>query len=254
MLLGFWLGRFQLSGRGVTTTGSMFWRKKGNGSYVVCWRNKRVTQSKWFHGILTKLVGIGERGCQTHIFPSDTTHYNLKKIFSQTSRSHFNHRSRVLSAIFFILMLFALKEDLCGEDEFCCWPVSFLLTIDLLSKYLGTRVFDWPRGNFHLAQLPLYRERSGKLEFFQRQRLKTWGRQLKTYPSRTVSVGGFRKNFCTLFDWSPVLFFSTFPTGRGWLCCGESPSKGRRDLALGFHASFEILLNNESMRLWFLLW
>ena len=111
MLLGFWLGRFQLSGRGVTTTGSMFWRKKGNGSYVVCWRNKRVTQSKWFHGILTKLVGIGERGCQTHIFPSDTTHYNLKKIFSQTSRSHFNHRSRVLSAIFFILMLFALKED-----------------------------------------------------------------------------------------------------------------------------------------------
>ena len=65
--------------------------------------------------------------------------------------------------------------------------------IDLLSKYLGTRVFDWPRGNFHLARSPLYRERSGKLEVFQRERLETGGRQLKTYPCRTVSVGGFRK-------------------------------------------------------------
>ena len=102
-----------------------------------------------------------------------------------------------------------------------------LNAIDLLSKYLGTRVFDWPRGNFHLARSPLYRERSGKLEVFQRQRLKTGGRQLKTYPCRTVSVGGFRKNFCTLFDCSSVLFFSTFPTcRRGSLCCGESLSKG----------------------------
>ena len=87
--------------------------------------------------------------------------------------------------------------------------------IDLLSKYLGTRVFDWPRGNFPLAQSPLYRERSGKLEVFQRQRLETGGRQLNlTCPNRTVSVGGFRQNLCIFFDCSPVLFFSTFPTVR----------------------------------------
>ena len=67
------------------------------------------------------------------------------------------------------------------------------LYIDLLSKYLGTRVFDWPRGNFHLARSPLYRERSGKLEVFQRERLETGRRQLKIYPCRTVSVGGLRK-------------------------------------------------------------
>ena len=130
---------------------------------------------------------------------------------------------------------------------------SVWLLIDLLSKYLGTRVFDWPRGNFPLARSPLYRERSGKLEVFQRQRLETGGRQLKTCPCRTDLVAGFRQNLCTLFDCSPVPFFSIFSTGRSSLCCGESLSKGRSDLALGFHASFEILLDKESMRLWFFL-
>ena len=43
--------------------------------------------------------------------------------------------------------------------------------IDFLSKYLGTRSFDWPRGNFCLARSPEYGERSGRLELFERQRL-----------------------------------------------------------------------------------
>ena len=43
--------------------------------------------------------------------------------------------------------------------------------IDLLSKYLGTRSFDWPRGNFCLARSPEYGERSGRLELFEKQRL-----------------------------------------------------------------------------------
>ena len=121
---------------------------------------------------------------------------------------------------------------------FCCianymWRRP-LRDIDLLSKYLGTRVFDWPRGNFHLVRSPLYRERSGKLKVLQRQRLETGGKQLKTCPCRTVSVGGIRKNF---FVPSPIVrrFFSSppFPLA-GSLCCGESLSKGRRDLASGF--------------------
>ena len=48
---------------------------------------------------------------------------------------------------------------------------SKVMRIDLLSKYLGTRSFDWPRGKFCLARSPKYGERSGRLELFERQRL-----------------------------------------------------------------------------------
>ena len=54
-------------------------------------------------------------------------------------------------------------------------------------------------------------ERDRENSKFSKTTTRDWGRQLKTYLCWTVSVGGFRINFCTLFDCWPVFFCPPFP-------------------------------------------
>ena len=114
-----------------------------------------------------------------------------------------------------------------------CWSTDAI--IDLLSKYLGTRVFDWSRGNFHLARSPLYRERSGKLEVFSKTTTRDWEKTAQNLSvSKNLSWGIQEKLLHPLRLFAGSFLLHPFPTGRWSLCCGESLSKGQRDSASGF--------------------